>query len=1204
MRLRANNQSAKLGAPLGVGDTTINFGTIPSFQAVGGSDYYAISLDFGQTNFEIVHLTGFLPGATTGTIVRGQEGTTAQVHQQGVCVWFSGPDALDFSYQGAIFQAREYGAYGDGVVVMSQIVDVQGFATTRTDGVMNAGTGSRTDGPTGVSFTSGSAVVNDTACVAADLGKKVSSNTAGIPTGTVVTAVTPGTSFTMSTPATANSTGGTSTITLTINPNYLATVGGTFDANNDLGKVVRVAGADTSGAPLHSCIDQWIAPNVVQLHNKAQVSVSGATFVYGTGSSMSTVSTGSGYLASNAEFADNLNAVFTGQHVGYVAVVRGAGAAGADLVTTVNNCYVPSWGLNTSGANLILAQAASTDVICGNYTLGPGYQTGSASNISTGNVYPASGGGTTLEDNINTPFVTTDVGKTVLVPGANPGGQPSPAASTSDLLTYITAYTSNSKVTLAHPMKAPTVTVDSSVTLTSGSLTATSSTTSNAVVGYLASGTTANPHLAVGTTVTAVSGTTITLSQAPTQSGTLSMTYSPPQSYLYSFGGQVTAGSATLYDPNGKFAVSDVTPATPKVVTVRNGQKTIGWGNSCNQNTLLSTITAQADAQHVTMAAPATSSSCCATYVYGHDDATAINNAYAAMKGAGGGVVDLTGGTYVSTQQIGDLNGGPPWTLRGSGKQSSSLVLVGHILQGGFLQVKYTSNFVLERVTIDGNLLCPQLLYYATSDGALVRGLHIDGVRFTATTQGNNGQWTVHIDSNHSYMLTDVKITNTDVVDVPTAHQDIISLDQTDGAVLDDLLIENVNQALYTFGSVNCKITGSLFRWVRGRANNGFICDAQGTSFNDNTFVSCDPLQVGGQVTGTSVAGNTLIDTQIAVTTKTAICLNTSIVGNNIVVPQVPTWQNQLNCVVLLSTAWGLSFANNPISSAWTAAPRVVWIQNKSTGGQASRDLIVNGNAIRSVQTGGAPIIQCDLDSLVEPTVAPNCSMAAGSFDLISATAVFASGNVGLSITVSGAGRNGGPLNTQIQSFVSSTHVVLAQHGKAAVSGALAVFGGAGGLTLADNILDGLNSGASGLQVNNSGGIQVHHNQFPGFVGATAISDNSTVANFYDSNYVQTGSVSPGSAGVWRNNPGYNPVTVTTPAFPASGNAWTNTTTVDVLACIATGAGVTVSAISIGGQATGLSMTANAALIVPVPALQTLTPTYAGGTPTWKLIGQ
>jgi hypothetical protein len=91
-------------------------------------------------------------------------------------------------------------------------------------------------------------------------------------------------------------------------------------------------------------------------------------------------------------------------------------------------------------------------------------------------------------------------------------------------------------------------------------------------------------------------------------------------------------------------------------------------------------------------------------------------------------------------------------------------------------------------------------------------------------------------------------------------------------------------------------------------------------------------------------------------------------------------------------------------------------------------------------------------------------------------------------------------------------------------------------------------------------------------------------------------------------NPGYNPVGKigSPPAVPASASAATNTTGVDCFVFVTCGAGVSVSAISVGGQAypnPGTVSAATTSTAIRVPAGQTITLTYAGGTPTWAWFG-
>ena len=67
-----------------------------------------------------------------------------------------------------------------------------------------------------------------------------------------------------------------------------------------------------------------------------------------------------------------------------------------------------------------------------------------------------------------------------------------------------------------------------------------------------------------------------------------------------------------------------------------------------------------------------------------------------------------------------------------------------------------------------------------------------------------------------------------------------------------------------------------------------------------------------------------------------------------------------------------------------------------------------------------------------------------------------------------------------------------------------------------------------------------------------------------------------------------------------SGVAIQNTAWRDASIVVHTGVGVTVSAISVDGTSTGLTMAASSSLALPVvPSGKNVTLTFAGGTPTW-----
>lgn len=98
-RLRYNNALGLLGAGLTSGGTTITFSPAPAFATLTGDDYIPLQLDppashTPSASFEVVYLTAYTAGATTGTISRGQEGTSGVSHST-AAQWVAGPTASD-----------------------------------------------------------------------------------------------------------------------------------------------------------------------------------------------------------------------------------------------------------------------------------------------------------------------------------------------------------------------------------------------------------------------------------------------------------------------------------------------------------------------------------------------------------------------------------------------------------------------------------------------------------------------------------------------------------------------------------------------------------------------------------------------------------------------------------------------------------------------------------------------------------------------------------------------------------------------------------------------------------------------------------------------------------------------------------------------------------------------------------------------------
>jgi hypothetical protein len=98
-RLRYNNQNGTLGAALTSSGTTITFTSAPDFATITSPDYIPISLDVGTTTYEIVYLTAYTAGATTGTITRAAEASSlwpAVAHNSGSGTWCVAATTLDF----------------------------------------------------------------------------------------------------------------------------------------------------------------------------------------------------------------------------------------------------------------------------------------------------------------------------------------------------------------------------------------------------------------------------------------------------------------------------------------------------------------------------------------------------------------------------------------------------------------------------------------------------------------------------------------------------------------------------------------------------------------------------------------------------------------------------------------------------------------------------------------------------------------------------------------------------------------------------------------------------------------------------------------------------------------------------------------------------------------------------------------------------
>jgi hypothetical protein len=99
-RLRINNVGDAGGTtnPITISSsssTTCSWSTAPAnLPTVASPDYVVLVVEANTSNEEIIYLTAFTSGGTSGTISRGEEGSAAIAHSS--TTWISGPTALDF----------------------------------------------------------------------------------------------------------------------------------------------------------------------------------------------------------------------------------------------------------------------------------------------------------------------------------------------------------------------------------------------------------------------------------------------------------------------------------------------------------------------------------------------------------------------------------------------------------------------------------------------------------------------------------------------------------------------------------------------------------------------------------------------------------------------------------------------------------------------------------------------------------------------------------------------------------------------------------------------------------------------------------------------------------------------------------------------------------------------------------------------------
>lgn len=96
--IRVNNVSGIVGGNTitlsSGGTTTATFVSAPAFPTITYPDFAKIVVEPDTANEEIIYLTAYAAAATTGTVIRGQEGTAAIAHS--TAAWVHGPTAADY----------------------------------------------------------------------------------------------------------------------------------------------------------------------------------------------------------------------------------------------------------------------------------------------------------------------------------------------------------------------------------------------------------------------------------------------------------------------------------------------------------------------------------------------------------------------------------------------------------------------------------------------------------------------------------------------------------------------------------------------------------------------------------------------------------------------------------------------------------------------------------------------------------------------------------------------------------------------------------------------------------------------------------------------------------------------------------------------------------------------------------------------------
>jgi hypothetical protein len=138
IEVRYNNISGTVGSGgMSSSTTVMPFATVPGFPTIASPYFAKIEIDPGLSTYEIVYLSPYTSGASTGTVLRGQEGTAAVSHSAGA-TWIHGSTAYDFA---AVPGADPYGVLDSTAAIQSAINNsFNGLSVVLPPGIFLIGT--------------------------------------------------------------------------------------------------------------------------------------------------------------------------------------------------------------------------------------------------------------------------------------------------------------------------------------------------------------------------------------------------------------------------------------------------------------------------------------------------------------------------------------------------------------------------------------------------------------------------------------------------------------------------------------------------------------------------------------------------------------------------------------------------------------------------------------------------------------------------------------------------------------------------------------------------------------------------------------------------------------------------------------------------------------------------------------------------------